>query len=80
MRKLLKKLLPLWLILSIALLPLQSFGALSAPAASEPCMMDAAASHHQHAGGRWLGTGRAEPDQVLERADEARALLLDVHG
>ena len=51
MHKLLKKLLSLWVIWSIALLPLQSFGALSAPAASEPCTMQPAATRHQHAGG-----------------------------
>jgi hypothetical protein len=51
MHKLLKKLLSLWVIASIALLPLQSFGALSAPAASEPCMKQAAATEHQHVGG-----------------------------
>ena len=50
MRKVLKKLLSLWVIWSIALLPLQSFGALPAPVTSEPCMVHAAAAEHQHAG------------------------------
>jgi hypothetical protein len=51
MHKVLKKFLSLWVIWSIALLPLQSFGAFPAPATSEPCMMGAGATERQHAGG-----------------------------
>ena len=51
MHKLLKQLLSLWVIWSMALLPLQSYGASPAAATSEPCMMHAAATQHQHAGG-----------------------------
>jgi hypothetical protein len=48
MRKVLKKLLSLWLVWSIALLPVQTFGALPAPATGEPCMMHGTVTGHPH--------------------------------
>jgi uncharacterized membrane protein len=58
MRKLLKNLFSLWLVWAIALLPLQAFSALPAPATGEPCVMHAAAAAHQH-GGAHAGHGDA---------------------
>jgi hypothetical protein len=50
MPKLLKNLLSLWMVLAIALPPLQAFGALSAPVDAEPCAMQSTASAHEYTG------------------------------
>jgi len=49
MRKLLKHLASLWMVLAIALLPLQAFSATASAAGSEPCASHTAASE-SHAG------------------------------
>lgn len=71
MRKLVKNLVSLWMVMAIAMLPLQAFSAPPAPGEDEPCAMHSTASAHQHAGAQASQYGDMQtPCSDCQQCDE----------